>query len=131
MKAEPDPSDYMVAVNRFPAVETQALLAQYRDIFWKDGQDQGGAIRASFEAALADYQKQGAKFTPGGFAEFVQGRPESDALRYGAALKSLLSALGNLGLTRRDFGAARDVLLNRVKPAGLSTADFARVIEGI
>jgi hypothetical protein len=49
----------------------------------------------------------------------------------GADLKALLAALGNLGLTRRGYGTAREVLLNRVKPAELSATDFGRTIEGI
>jgi hypothetical protein len=129
-KANPAPSDFTVAINRLPYKETQNLLAQYRDIFWKGGRYQAEAICASFEQAVTDYRKLGTKFTPGNFAEYVLGR-NSDAYRYGAGIKSLLSALGSLGLTRRDFGAAKEVLLNRVKPAGLTTVDFARVIEGL
>jgi hypothetical protein len=131
MKANPDPSDFTVAVNRLPARETQNLLAQYRGIFWKGGLYQADAICASFERALADYHKLGAKFTPGNFAEYVLGHQDSDAYRYGAGIKSLLTTLGSLGLTSRDFRAAKEVLLNRVKPADLSTVDFARIIEGL
>jgi hypothetical protein len=130
MKANPGPSDFTVAVNRLPARETQNLLAQYRDIFWKNRLYQADVICASFERAFADYRKLGAKFTPGNFAEYVLGHQDGDAYRYGTGIKSLLTTLESLGLTSRDFRAAKEVLLNRVKPAELATGDFARVIEG-
>ncbi len=130
MKVNPDPSDYTVALNRLPDKETQILLAQYRDIFWKGGLDQADAVRASFEQALADFRKLGTSFTPVNFAQYVQGQ-NGDARQNGAGIKSLLSGLRSLGLTRRDFEAAKESLLNRVRPAGLSITDFERFIEGL
>ena len=130
MKGKPDPADYTVALNRLSDKETQILLAQYRDLFWKGGLDQTDAIRASFEQALADCRKSGTNFTPAIFAQYVLTQ-NGDARQFGAGIKSLLAGLGRLGLASRDFGAAKESLLNLVKPADLSTADFGRFIEGL
>lgn len=142
----PTEADFTTVVNRLPSERAKEVIAAFQSTFFTTSTDpttgatqsesRAPIIRKAFEAAVANYAeaRPGAteRIDPYALREFIErSETDTEALGYARELQNLLKKLELLGLTRREFTSARNVLLRQIRPKGIRTLDqFNQFIMG-
>ena len=119
-----------VTINRLSARAVEEVLASYRAVFIKDGQQQAAHVSQVLSAAWKEYSAAaGAKADALGFRAYCEAVPaQAQAVYYMDGLRDLFSQLGYLGLSPAELRHAKATILKAVAVPGLSASHLEAAI---